>query len=154
MFPCPVARHHVAVLLLYTVEFLIWHVVNVSLKVWTSEDVLDDFVRVPVPDIVLRRLPLSGASRFREGLLVPQGGIFPPDAAEFDCIDLLVKVFVVGDGWRVTVRNERCSPEFEELVNLLLREFGISKHELREFETGSGCERRPIVVCLNCRGFW
>lgn len=120
MFPCPVAGHHVAVLSSLAVEFLVRHVVDVSLKVGTSENVFDHFARVPVPDVVLCGLPLHGASRFEERPLILKADIFPPDVAKLDCVNLPVEVFMVGDGWRVTVRNECCGPKLKELVNLSL----------------------------------
>lgn len=118
MFPCPVSRHKVAVLSLLVTEFLVRHVVNVSLEIWTCEDVLDHFMRIPMPDVILRRLPLCRVGRFRERPLISKASIFPTDVAEFDRIDLPVKVFVVSDGWRVVMRNECGSPEFEELIDL------------------------------------
>jgi len=120
-----------------------------TLKVRTSQDVLDNLMRVPVPNVVPRGLPLWMASRSGERALILEAGVLPPNVVELDRINLPVKIFVVGDRWQVAVRNERGGPQFEELVDLLLREFSIGEHKLGEFETSPGCERRPIVVCLH-----
>ena len=70
LFPCPVPRHQITVLSLLAVEFLIWCVVNLALKIRMSEEVLDDIARIPVPDIITRSLPLRETGCFREGAVV------------------------------------------------------------------------------------
>ena len=70
LFPCPIPRHQVAVLSLLTVEFLIWCIVDLALKIRTSKEVLDDVARIPVPDVVTCSLPLWETGCFREGAIV------------------------------------------------------------------------------------
>ena len=70
LFPCPAPRHQITVLSLLAVEFLIWCVVDLALEIRTSEEVLDDVTRIPVPDVVAHGLPLRETGCFREGAVV------------------------------------------------------------------------------------
>jgi hypothetical protein len=108
----------VAILSLLVIKLPICCVVDVALKVRTSEKVLDDIARVPIPNVVPRSLPLGRTGCFGERTVILQVGVLPLDIANLDCIDLAMEISVVGDGRRVTVGNERGGTQFEELVDL------------------------------------
>ena len=139
--PCPVSGHYIAVPSLLAIKLLICHVVNVTINVRIGQDILDDLTRVPMPNIILHGLPLRDASCSGERTFVLEATVFPLNVAKLDCIDLLVKILVIGDGWRVVVGNECGHPEFEEFVDLLLREFGVGRNELCKFEANPRYER-------------
>ena len=52
---------------------------------------------------------------------------------------------MVGDGWRGTVGDKRCSPEVKESIDLLLRQLCFGKEEVGKFETNMGVKGGPIV---------
>ena len=106
-----------------------------------GQDILDDFMRVPIPNIIPCSLPLWRVNCVGEGTIVPEVCTFPLDIPKFNCVNLLMEISVIDDWWRVTVRNECGSPQFKELVNLSLREFSISKRKLCKLKTSLGCER-------------
>ena len=91
-----------------------------AIKLWAGKNILDHLTRVPIPNVIFPRHPLRTAGHFGEGTIVFETGILPRNAAELDCVDLLVKILVVGDGWGVIVGDERGGPQFEELINLSL----------------------------------
>lgn len=93
----------------------------------------DNIARVSIPYLVACGLPLGGPSCYRDGAIVLEAGILPLDTAELDCVNLLVKILMVGNGWRVPVGHERGGPQFEKLVNPSLRKFSIGEHEFSEF---------------------
>jgi hypothetical protein len=135
--PCPITGHHVTVLSFPFIEFLVWGVVDMAVKVGVREDGVNDFTRVSEPNIIFRRLPFRGASRYRGGALVLEGDVFPLDITEFNCIDLSVEVVVVGDRWYVVVRNKCSGPNFEKSVDLLLSKFRLSEQEIGKFKAGA-----------------
>jgi hypothetical protein len=118
--PRPITRHDVAILSILTIEFLICCVINVAFEVRACQDVLDYLARVPVPNIILCGLPLRSASCRGERAFVLEIGVFPAHVAKLNCIDLPVKILMVGDRGSIAVRDERGSPQFEEPVNLFL----------------------------------
>lgn len=154
MFPGPVPGHHIAVLLLLAVEFLICRIVDVAFKIWTSKEVLNDFTRVPIPDVMVRGLPLWKTSRFGEGAVILQVNIFPPDIAHLNCVNLAMEIPVVGDGRQVTMGNKCGGPQLKKVVNLSSRKLCICEHEFRKFKPSSGLERGPIAVGFHGQGFW
>ena len=119
-----------------------------------SEDVLDNIARVPIPNVVPHGFPLWGTGHFRRGTLILQGNALPLNIAHRDCVDLAMKIPVVGDGRGVAMGNERGSPQFKKVVNLSSRKFSVRKHELREFKPGSGREGGPIVIGFGGWCFW
>ena len=121
-----------------------------AIKVWAPENVLDRLTRVPVPYIVLGGFPLWMASRQQEGAFISEVVVFPLNIAKANRVDLSMEVQMAGDGGGVVMRDQRRSPQFKDVVNLLLRELRIGEQEIREFETGSGDEGRPIICWLWC----
>ena len=77
LLPCPIAGHQVSILSLLTNEFLVCSVVDMTIKVWTSKNILDHLARVPVPNVVLPSHPFRSASSFRERAVVLQAGVLP-----------------------------------------------------------------------------
>ena len=110
LLPRPVARHHVTVLLLLAIEFLISHIVNLAFKIRMSEEVFDDVARVPIPDVVAHSLPLWRTSRFGERAVILQVNTFPLDIAHLDRVNLAMEIPVVGNRRSVTMGNECGSP--------------------------------------------
>jgi len=88
-----------------------------------------------MPNVIFRSFPLRRTSRIWKRATVLEGRVFPPNIAKFNRIDLLVKILMIDDGWRVAVRNECGSPKFEKVVNLFLGKFCLGKQKLRELET-------------------
>jgi len=69
-----------------------------AIKIQACKDVLDDFARITVPNVVLRSLPLRMASCYREGPLVFKVIMLPLNIAKVDCVDLSIKINVVRNG--------------------------------------------------------
>ena len=112
-----------------------------AIEIRAREDVLDDFARVPVPNVVLHSLPLWMAGCRREGTLIFEVIVLPLNVAEADHIDLSMKIEVVRNGGRVIVRDQCCGPQFQDVVDLPLREFRVGEKEVSKFKTGPGGER-------------
>ena len=86
--PSPVSRHHISALLLLTIELLIGHIVNMAIEVWMCEDILDDLVRVPIPDVVLRSHPLWIMSCFWKRVFIFEASVFPLNTTKVNRVDL------------------------------------------------------------------
>ena len=110
MSPCPISGHQVSVLPFLVIEFPIRDVVNMALKVWTCEDVLDDLARVPIPDVILCRLPFWMTSCPWEESFIFEVSMLPLNVAKVDRVDLSMEIEVVGDGDRVVMGDQCCSP--------------------------------------------
>ena len=81
-----------------------------TLKIWTSEKVLDDFSGIPEPHVVVGHFPFWGASFFRKRAVVLESHTLPWNMAEPNGIDLAVETAVVVDGGGGGVRDECCRP--------------------------------------------
>ena len=59
LFPCPVHRHEVMVLSLTVLKLVVWNVVHVIHQVSISEEAMDEFAGVMIPELVIIGHPLG-----------------------------------------------------------------------------------------------
>lgn len=95
-------------------ELLVRRIIDVAIEGRICEDILDYFVRVPIPNVIFCGLPLWKVGCLREIVVELEGCILPANVTEFNGINLPVEISLAGNGWGGIVGNKSCSPQFEE----------------------------------------
>ena len=85
--PGPVARHKITVSSFAVLEVTVWSVVDVVGQIGVREDVVDDFSRIAVPELVLCGHPLGRGPVVWTETIVLGGVRLPGYIPKFDCID-------------------------------------------------------------------
>jgi hypothetical protein len=101
--PGPVARHKITVLSFVVLEVAVGYVVDPIGQIGVCEEVVDDFSRVTVPELVLSVHPLGRGRVVWTETVVPGGIRLPGHVSKFDRIDCRVKVVVAKYWCRVLV---------------------------------------------------
>jgi hypothetical protein len=98
-------------------EVAVWDIVYARGKLGVFEDVMNDFPRVTIPQLVFGRHPLRDWTSLRPEPLVLGSVGFPPNVPQSDRINLCMEVSVVRDWGSVVVGDEGSGPNVEELIN-------------------------------------
>ena len=96
---------------------MVRNVVDAVGQIRICEDPVNHLARIAVVELILGSHPLRRGPIFWAETIVMHCVCLPWCAAKFDCIDRRVKIIVIKYRRSIIVRDQRCTPETEEIVN-------------------------------------
>jgi hypothetical protein len=86
---------------------------------------VDDEPGVAIPESIVGCHPFRRWTTLRSKPLILGSVRLPRNISQFDRINLGMEVLMIGDGGEIVVRDERCPPDIEKLIDDVLREVGL-----------------------------